>query len=78
MIDCRILSSEKVILDERADMVIIPSASGELGILPGHPSLLAILRPGQVRLYKMGEVSISLTISEGIASVTDKGCEILI
>jgi len=34
----------------KASMLIAPSMEGELAILPGHAPLLAMLRPGEVRV----------------------------
>lgn len=33
-----------------ASQVIVPSADGDLGVLPGHQPLLVVLRVGQVRV----------------------------
>ena len=36
--------------DGNADAVVAPAFDGEVGILPGHTPLLAVLRPGEVRI----------------------------
>ncbi len=38
----------------RACMVVASGTEGELSIMPGHAPLLAILRPGEVRIHCMG------------------------
>ena len=38
-----------------ASQVILPSADGDLGVLPGHQPLLVVLRPGHVRVDAVGE-----------------------
>ncbi|WP_161957563.1 ATP synthase F1 subunit epsilon [Mariprofundus sp. EBB-1] len=45
-----ITTVEREIYRGRASMVIAPSAGGEIAILPGHAPLLAILRPGEIRV----------------------------
>jgi F-type H+-transporting ATPase subunit epsilon len=37
-----------------ADMVIVPGAEGEMGILPRHAALLTMLAPGELRVRKGG------------------------
>jgi F-type H+-transporting ATPase subunit epsilon len=51
-----------------ADMVTAPSVMGELGILPGHRSLLADLQPGVVTL-RAGEKMDRFAVSGGFIEV---------
>lgn len=50
-----IVSAEKQIFSGLAEQVIVPTQTGELGILPRHAPLLAALRPGLVRVFKPRE-----------------------
>ncbi|MCC7448042.1 MAG: ATP synthase F1 subunit epsilon [Anaerolineae bacterium] len=51
----QIVSQEgPVFEDDAVDMVIIPGAEGEMGILPHHAALLSTLRPGELRVRKGG------------------------
>ena len=45
-----IATAEREIYRGKARMVIAPSVEGELAIMPGHAPLLAILRPGEIRI----------------------------
>jgi len=45
-----IATAEQEVYRGRASMVIAPSTGGEIAILPGHTPLLAILRPGEIRV----------------------------
>jgi len=45
-----ITTAEQEVYRGRASMVIAPSTRGEIAILPGHAPLLAILRPGEIRV----------------------------
>ncbi|QBE69918.1 ATP synthase epsilon chain [Synechococcus sp. WH 8101] len=46
----RVLAPDQNVFDGRADEVILPSTTGQLGILPGHVSLLAALDVGVLRV----------------------------
>jgi len=45
-----IATAEQEVYRGQANMVIAPSVSGSLAILPGHTPLLAVLRPGEIRI----------------------------
>jgi len=48
--DLLIVTVEEEIYRGKARKVIAPSLAGEIGIMPGHTPLLAILRPGEIRV----------------------------
>jgi len=45
-----IVTAEQEIYRGSANMILVPSVEGELAIMPGHAPLLALLRPGEVRI----------------------------
>ena len=49
-LDVDLVAADRTIWSGEARMVSAPSAEGEVGILPGHTPLLAVLRPGEVRI----------------------------
>jgi F-type H+-transporting ATPase subunit epsilon len=51
-----VVTPEKAILDERADMVILPMIDGELGVQRGRAALVGRLGKGELRLKRGGEV----------------------
>ena len=51
-----VVTPEKAILDERADMVILPMVDGELGVQRGRAALVGRLGKGELRLKRGGEV----------------------
>jgi F-type H+-transporting ATPase subunit epsilon len=63
-----IVTAEKSIYSDEVDMVVAPGASGELGILPHHASLMTMIDPGELRIKK-GEEELSLAISGGFLEV---------
>ncbi|NDG49343.1 MAG: F0F1 ATP synthase subunit epsilon [Rhodospirillales bacterium] len=45
-----LVSPEKLLLSRQVDMVIIPAAEGEMGVLPGHAPMIVALRGGAIRV----------------------------
>lgn len=46
MLKLEIVTPEKRVVDETVDSVIVPTLTGEAGILPNHVPLVSALRPG--------------------------------
>src|SRR5256885_10144155 len=67
-ISLTVVTRERKILDVEVDEVVVPGYDGELGILPGHTPLLAMLRIGELR-YRAGGALERLVISWGFAEV---------
>ncbi|MEE4384528.1 MAG: F0F1 ATP synthase subunit epsilon [Pseudomonadales bacterium] len=49
-IHCDVVSAEEELFSGRVTMVVATGSLGELGIMPGHASLLTGIKPGPVRL----------------------------
>jgi F-type H+-transporting ATPase subunit epsilon len=67
-INLMVVSRERKIVDAQVDEVILPGSDGELGILPGHTPLLALLKIGELR-YRSGTTVNRLVIAWGFAEV---------
>ena len=72
-----IVSAERQILEDDADMVIAPSSEGVIGILPRHAPLLAGIAPGVLVLKKDGEEDV-LAVSGGFLQVSHDRVLILV
>ena len=72
----KIVTPEKVIVDDTVDMVTLTSAEGELGILPHHVALMAKLLPGELRIKKGGKTEV-LATGDGFIQVADNTLTIL-
>ncbi|MES2215380.1 MAG: F0F1 ATP synthase subunit epsilon [Pseudomonadota bacterium] len=68
------LSEVKHVFD--ADMVVIPGAEGELGVLPLHAPMIVELKAGDLRIYNDKEIE-PLHISGGVARITSTSVDIL-
>ena len=64
-----IVSAEKEIFSNLAEMVIVPGAQGDLGILPQHSQLLSSLKAGEVIITEQGGKKESIYISGGMLEV---------
>lgn len=73
----KIVTKEKKIIDEKVDAVFIPAQTGEIGILPGHRALIALLGIGILRFLK-GEQNYFFGISEGIAEILNDNVNVLV
>jgi F-type H+-transporting ATPase subunit epsilon len=72
-----IVSPEKLLLSRDVDMVVIPAAEGEMGVLEGHAPMMVILFGGVVSLYAGDQVTDSLFVDGGFAEITPEGCTVL-
>ena len=45
-----IVSPERLLVSDKADMVTVPGAEGDFGVLAGHMPLISTLRPGIIAI----------------------------
>ncbi|MBG77414.1 MAG: F0F1 ATP synthase subunit epsilon [Alphaproteobacteria bacterium] len=64
-----IVSAEKEIFSGVVEMVVATGDMGEIGIIPGHAPLLALLKPGEVRVKLQGGEQEIFYISGGMIEV---------
>ena len=67
-LQCVIVTPERAVLDEPADMVILPMIDGELGVQPRRAPLVGRLGNGELRI-KNGADTKRLRIEGGFAQV---------
>lgn len=71
-----IVTPEKKVLDETVDSVTVPTASGEVGILPNHAPLISSLKPGILSYANKGATE-RMVISGGFIEVNSNKVSIL-
>ena len=59
---------ERLVLEARADFVVLPAFEGEMGVLPGHAPFLVQLAPGEVRVTEEGILR-CYAVSGGFAEI---------
>ncbi|BBL85983.1 ATP synthase subunit epsilon (chromatophore) [Paulinella micropora] len=77
MLYLRVLAPDQNILDEQVDEVILPSTTGQLGILPNHVSLLAAIDIGVIRV-RQNESWTSIVALGGFAEVEANEVTVLV
>ena len=64
-----VVAADHEVWSGEASMVVARTVEGQIGILPGHEPLLAILAEGEVRVTLNGGESISAQADDGFLSV---------
>ena len=73
----RVLCPDQSVFDGPADEVILPSTTGQLGVLPGHVSLLTALDVGVLRLRE-GNRWTAIALMGGFAEVESDEISVLV
>ena len=50
-----LVTPDGAVFDDEAEMIVVPGAAGEVGVLARHAPLIALLRAGSTRVYKSRE-----------------------
>ncbi len=72
-----IVSPERLLLSRSVDMVVIPAAEGDMGVLEGHTPMIVTLQGGQITLYDGETVAERLFVVGGFAEITADRCTVL-
>ncbi|MEQ9669147.1 ATP synthase F1 subunit epsilon [Coleofasciculus sp. G2-EDA-02] len=73
----RVIAPDKTVWDSEAEEVILPSTTGQLGILMGHAPLLSALDIGVMRV-RPGKEWIPIALMGGFAEVENNEVTILV
>jgi len=65
-----LVSPERLLLSEEAEMVTIPGTEGDMGIMLGHMALISTLRPGVIAVSGGPEGDQRFYVAGGFAEVT--------
>ena len=60
----KLVTPEKIYLEGDAQMVVLPGAEGDLGVLPNHSNIITSLRPGIIKVTNSDQPQ-SLFVEEG-------------
>ena len=75
-LNVRVITPDKVVWDAMADELVLPSSTGQIGILTDHAPLLTALDIGVMKL-KSDSSWTSIVLMEGFAEVEDNKVTIL-
>ena len=76
-IEFELVSPAKLLVSEPVEMVVVPGAEGDIGVLPGHSPLIATVRPGIIDIHDGGKVRDRIFVGGGFAEVSAERCTVL-
>ena len=71
-----IITPEKVVYKDEVNEIVVPTANGEIAILPNHISLLTQIMPGEL-IVKKGTSLQSLAITGGFLEVNNNKISVI-
>lgn len=75
-IKLEVITPERRLVSESVEMVQVPGANGELGILPGHTPLISAINTG-VLAYTQGGETVRLHVGGGFVEVSEDRVTVL-
>ena len=76
-VEFELVSPERLLLSAPVEMVVIPGAEGDFGVLPGHAPMISTLRTGVIATYAGGNVDKQIFVAGGFAEVAGPRCTVL-
>lgn len=76
-VEFELVSPERLLLSQAVDMVVVPGAEGNFGVLPRHAPMISSIRPGVIEVYEGKTIVERIFVAGGIAEVTPQRCTVL-
>jgi len=76
-LNVRVITPDKTVWDEPVEEIVLPSITGQLGILPGHAPLLSGLDIGVMRVRAAKEWK-AIAVAGGFAEIDNDTVKILV
>jgi len=76
-VDFELVSPERLLLSVAVEMVVVPGAEGDFGVLAGHAPMITGVRTGVISTYDGGRVDRRIFVAGGFAEVTPERCTVL-
>lgn len=76
-VEFELVSPERLLTSEAADMVVVPGAEGDFGVLPRHSLLISAVRQGVIQVWNDNAVSDRIFVAGGFCEVTPDRCTVL-
>jgi|TARA_B110000967_G_scaffold208438_1_gene260647 F-type H+-transporting ATPase subunit epsilon len=76
-VEFELVSPAKLLKSEPVEMVVVPGAEGDLGVLPGHSALIATVRPGVIDIHEGGSVKERIFVAGGFCEISPERCTVL-
>lgn len=72
----KIVTPERVVLEESIDQITMPTMEGEITVLPDHIPLVAVLKAGEMTVVKNGE-RVLMAVSGGFVEIQNNMVTVL-
>jgi F-type H+-transporting ATPase subunit epsilon len=72
-----LVSPEKLLISQPAEMVVVPGTEGDFGALPQHAPMITGVRPGVIDVYENGKVEKRIFVAGGFAEVNETRITVL-
>lgn len=76
-VNFELVSPQRLLMSEAVDMVVVPGAEGDFGVMAEHAPLISTVRPGTITVYQDDAVSDRIFVAGGFAEVTGERCTVL-
>ena len=76
-VNFELVSPQRLLLSEEVDMVVVPGAEGDFGVLAEHAPVISTVRPGVITVFQGNAVSERIFVAGGFAEVTPERCTVL-
>ena len=76
-VEFELVSPQRLVKSQPVEMVVVPGAEGDLGVLPGHSPLIAEVRPGVIDIHEGGKVGEQIFVAGGFCEVSPERCTVL-
>lgn len=78
MLHLEIITPDQAVFEGDVASVTLPTAGGEITILPGHIPLISIVAPGTVMIRRLADADAELfAVSKGVLEITGDNVRIL-
>lgn len=74
-----IVSPEKLLAQDTAQMIVVPGTDGDFAVLEGHAPFMSTMRPGAIDIYGDDDSTVTqrLFVKGGLAQIAPAGLTIL-
>ena len=76
-VEFELVSPARLIKSEPVEMVVVPGAEGDIGVLPGHSPLIATVRPGVIEIHEGGDIKERIFVAGGFCEISPERCTVL-
>lgn len=76
-VQVELVTPEKLLFSTEVDMIVIPGAEGDFGVLPKHAPMISALRNGVLKTIGDEEGDKEIFVAGGFAEVTEERCTII-